>query len=154
MNKSIAALTLLALAGYSAERPTTFEKPFDPNAPELGCPTLPSEFDISITGKEGIDFWSCYAINNKTGKQAFHVYVGNHPDVPDNLRYTGTTSTVHGSLSWFRPPMAVKSSPWDPKPWITFIPTGDLRMSVMVVTFTATPQDLPRIADTIAQLRQ
>jgi hypothetical protein len=153
MRQAIVAFLLLLLIGCHADNPTSWEKPFDPNSDAPKCPTLPQELGISISGEPGIDFLSCTAANNKTQKEAFHVYVGNHPNVPDSLRYAGTTTTVHGNLSWFNPPVAVRRAPWLSKTWITFIPTGNQHMSVMVVTFVAAPADLDPIADTIAQLK-
>lgn len=55
------------------------------------------------------------------------------------------------TLAWFVTP----TGRWDkPRLWQTFIPTGDFRLSVMVVTFRTSSPDGPRnISPLIARLR-
>jgi hypothetical protein len=154
MKRILTLLVLVAAVGCQAEAPPDHRKARGPDAPAPECPMLPRELGISMVGQRGPDFWTCIATADATKQALFRVYVGNFPALPGSLGYGGTTTTAHGSLVWFRPMPEAQSRPGEPTPWITFIPTGDRRRSVMMVSLTARPGDISRQADIVAQLRQ
>jgi hypothetical protein len=150
MAKRIAILMALSMLGCNAGEQKSASNDGSRSSSAFQCPRLPGNLAITISGEQGVDFLSCLAKSDRTGKALFDVYIGNFPDVPEGLRYAGTTSTAHGNLVWFRPPSSNK--PWDAKQWITFIPTGDETMSIMMVSFYAKPEDLKGIADIVVQV--
>jgi hypothetical protein len=152
MKKAIATLMTLFMLGCNAQHEKIPVDDEDPGSSSVRCPSLPSNLGITIKGEQGVDFLSCLATSDETGKALFDIYVGNFPDVPDGLRYAGATSTAHGNLAWFLVPG--RSKPWEAKQWITFIPTGDESMSIMMVSFYAKREDLKGIADIVAQIEK
>ena len=144
------AVTFLAACGSPSTGSSKLG--FDPSKPAPACPTLPGVSNVRISGQPGPDFWTCSAIHTPSGKQLFHVYVGNHPNPPKpGFRYGATTGTGDKTLVWFVTP----TGGWDkPRFWQTFIPTGDDRLSIMVVTFGTTGLITPdKISPLIAHLR-
>ena len=126
--------------------------PDPPSGPTPACPILPGVTNVQITGDPGPDFWTCTATHLSSGKKLFDVYVGNHPPrFTSGSRYGGSSFARGRALVWFVTP----TGGWDkPRIWQTFLPTGDERLSIMVVSFTKTgPAELDRITPLIAHLR-
>jgi hypothetical protein len=77
--------------------------------------------------------------------------VGNHPDVPRDLRYGGTTVSKQRNLVWFFVP---DGHVFGKRTWRTFLPTGHRSMSVAMVWFTANGQsEFTQRAELVAQLQ-
>lgn len=152
MTKIVAILMALSMLGCDARQHKSTSNGGDRSSSNFQCPRLPNNLAITISGEQEVDFWSCLAKSDRTGKALFDIYIGNFPNVPNDLRYAGTTSTAHGNLVWFRPPSS--NRPWDAKQWITFIPTGNETMSVMMISFYAKPEDLKGITDIVVQIEQ
>ena len=104
----------------------------------VGCPVLPGVGSITVNRQDGPDFRVCKYVHAKTGGKLFEVYVGEHPNNPEGLRYAGTTHRNGKDLVWFQTP----SGGWDKQRiWHTYLPTGSPRGTVMVVTCTTTTQE-------------
>ena len=128
--------------------------PDPPAGPAPACPALPGVANVQITGEAGPDFWTCAATHIGSGKRLFDVYVGNHsPKFGPSTRFGGATFAGSKAFVWFVTP----TGGWDqPRIWQTFLPTGDVRLSVMVVSFATTgPAELhlDRITPLIAHLQ-
>lgn len=126
--------------------------PGPPTGRTPGCPVLPGVTNVRITGDAGPDFRICTATHRGSGKTLFNVYVGNHPPrFAPGTRYGGVSAARGTALVWFFTP----TGGWDkPRVWQTFLPTGDERLSIMVVSFAKTgPAELDRITPLIAHLR-
>jgi hypothetical protein len=88
---------------------------------------------VAVTRQDGVDFRFCNYTHSKTGLLLFDVYVGEHPQSPDRLRYAATTRTNGRDLVWFY----TSNGGWgSPRTWYTYLPTGSPRGTVMVVNFT------------------
>ncbi len=139
MSKIIGCLFSLLAIGCSGKEPVTSL-----------CPTLPSGSSVRATAHQGPDFWDC-EFTSEASEPLFSVYIGNHPDVPRDLRYGGTTESEYRNLAWFSDPGGSVSGP---RTWRTFLPTGDETSSVAMAWFTSSgPDDFHRRAEIVAQLR-
>ena len=151
MRHLFAGLMLISLAACGSPATGSYGLPFDPSKPAPACPTLPGVDNVRISGKPGPDFWTCVATHVPSGKPLFHIYVGNHPaDSGPGFQYGGTTGHGNKTVVWFVTP----TGGWDkPRLWQTFVPTGDFRLSILVVTLSATGPSAPEdISPLVARL--
>ncbi|MGH8027941.1 MAG: hypothetical protein ACREO0_14570 [Pseudoxanthomonas sp.] len=106
---------------------------------------------VSITQNDGVDFRFCKYISKETGQSLFDVYVGEHPQNPEGLKYAGTTRTNGKDFVWFSTPNGGWSNP---RIWYTYIPTGSPRGTVMVINFTTrSPEQRESLTRLVAYLQ-
>ena len=151
--RHILAIALLAGLSFTPAPANAQSKIVNvPIGPTPACPALPGVTNVIISGVPGPDFWSCTATHVQSGRRLFDIYVGNHPARPGpGYRFAGYTYFGDKSLVWFAQPTGDRSSPVT---WQTYLPTGDLRMSVMVVSLERTGFfDLEEITPLIAHLK-
>lgn len=150
MRHILVIFLLLGSAIASGQR----RAPDPPAGPVPACPVLPGVTNVRIIGQAGPDFWLCTATHIGSGKKLFDVYVGNHPPgFGPGTRFGGTTAAHGKTLVWFVTPAGGRDKS---TVWQTFLPTGDVRLSVMVVSFTTTgPAEvaLDRMTPLIAHLQ-
>jgi hypothetical protein len=145
MWKGLPFVLLVLLSGCA--EPASEPKPVGPPVQLVrGCPSIPSESGLTISGRMGADFWVCEA-RDPLGQVMLNIYLGNHPDTPPSLRYAGSTTHGKVALVWFTSAAAGDNR------WYTFVPTGDRVMPVMAIWFSLPPSGDPRqMAALVAQL--
>jgi len=139
--KSLLACLLLVLASDCAAAASATP----------ACPTLPPDAHARVVSDLGVDSLECDVVSVPAKEPLFSVYVGNHPDVPRDLRYGGTTVSKQRNLVWFFVP---DGHVFGKRTWRTFLPTGHRSMSVAMVWFTANGQsEFTQRAELVAQLQ-
>jgi len=129
----VEAGALLTLAGCGGSASTGVDLSRAEISVLAGCPVLPGADAVTVARRNGVDFRLCRYTHKKTEKVLFDVYVGEHPQAPEGLRYGGTTRTDGRDLVWFHSAAGGRGGA---RVWYTYLPTGSPRGTVMVVDFT------------------
>ena len=69
------------------------------------CPSLPADSGLEWVRHDGPDFIVCYAMETGGKKQAFGIYLGNHPSFdPSKSTVVMVGSVAGGNVVWYRGP--------------------------------------------------
>ena len=142
---------LLVLVACSQSPPPPVDLSHTDRGVLAGCPVLPGVDSVAVTRQDGVDFRLCKYTHTQTGRVLFDVYVGEHPQSHDRLRYAATTRANGKDLIWFYTP----TGGWGrPRTWYTYLPTGSPRGTVMVVNFTTHRRgQFEAVSDLVAHLQ-